>query len=278
MSLLALFCAVDDFCQAWTSQQDKFGKRRRQPGLCKSEIMTMLIHFHQSGYRTFKGYYLQEVQTHLRAEFPHLVSYSRFVRLIPRVSACLQAYVTSRQGECSGVSFIDSTPLRVCHNQRIPRHRVFAATAARGKSSMGWFYGFKLHLVISSQGELLNFACTPGNCDDRQPVLALVASLFGKVFGDKGYVSHPLRLALALQGIQLVTDPRANMHSSPLDPADKRLLRRRFLIETIFDQLKNSIQIDHSRHRSPTNFFVNLWAGLTAYTYRLKKPSLKFHL
>jgi transposase len=151
---------------------------------------------------------------------------------------------------------------------------VFAGKAARGKSSLGWFYGFKLHLVVNTLGEVLNFACTPGNIDDRQPVPALLAALNGSVFGDKGYLSRPLHTALAHTGVRLVTDPRSNMSAPALDPADRRLLRRRFLIETIFDQLKNDLHIDHTRHRSVANFFVNLWAGLVAYAHQPRKPAL----
>lgn len=272
MSLLALFCAVDDFWQKWACEQQP-KRKGRQPGLCDSEIMTIAIHFHHSGYRTFKAYYVREVQAHLRQEFPRLVSYSRFVRLMARVTDCLHAYLHSRQGASTGVAFIDSTPLRVCDNHRIPRHRVFAGSAARGKSSMGWFYGFKLHLVVNTVGELLNFACTPGNIDDRHPVPTLVTTLHGKVFGDKGYLSKPLQLALLQTGVHLVTDQRSNMSAAPLDPADQGMLRRRFLIETVFDQLKNDLQIDHTRHRSVANFFVNLWAGLVAYTHQSRKPS-----
>jgi len=274
MSLLALFCTVDDFCQLW-ARENKVKKVRRQPQLSESEIMTIVIHFHQSGYRTFKAYYLREVQAHLRREFPGLVSYNRFVRLMPRVAACLCAYLASRRGSCNGISFIDSTSLPVCNNHRISRHRVFVAHAQRGKSSMGWFYGFKLHLVVNTQGELLNFSCTPGNCDDRKPVPTLVAGLFGKVFGDKGYLSQPLRASLARTGVHLVTDYRANMHSPPLHPTDKGMLCRRFLIETIFAPLKHGTQINHSRHRSLANFFINLWAALSAYTHQVKKPSLR---
>ncbi len=237
--------------------------------------MTLLIYFQQSGYQTFKAYYVKEVQVHLRQAFPKLVSYSRFVWLMARVASGLQAYLKSRQGACEGVSFIDSTTLRVCDNHRIPRHRVFTGSAARGKSSMGWFYGFKLHLLVNTHGDLLSSCCTPGNWDDRQPVPDLVAGHFGKVFADRGYLSQALRETLATQGIQFITDNRANMHGSALDPADKAMLRCRFLIETIFDQLKNDLQLDHTRHRRPDHFKVHLWATLAAYTHQPKKPTLK---
>jgi hypothetical protein len=153
MTLLESFCDVDDFCQAFHQQQSRClpSSRggRRQPGLCESEIMTILIHFHQAGYRNFKTYYLQHVQAHLLADFPGLVSYSRFVSLIPRVALLLWAYLSARCGRCTGISFIDSTPLKICNNRRISRNRVFARYAKRGRSSMGWFYGFKLHLIVN---------------------------------------------------------------------------------------------------------------------------------
>lgn len=279
MTLLELFCDVDDFCQVFTHQQRQplpaqAGQRTRQPGLCESEIMTILIHFHQSGYRNFKTYYTHYVQGQLVAEFPGLMSYSRFVSLIPRVVLTLWAYLLARCGRCTGISFIDSTSLKVCHNRRIARNRVFAGRAARGHSSMGWFYGFKLHLIVNPYGELLAFSLTPGNVDDRKPVPALAKRLFGKLFGDKGYLSLPLFRQLFERGLQLVTTLRANMKNQLMSLSDKLLLRRRYIIETINDQLKNVSQIEHSRHRSPINFVVNVLAGLIAYTHQPKKPAL----
>jgi hypothetical protein len=168
MSLTELFCAVDDFCQQvepeWKARQVSDGRRRRARvgALCTSEIMTILIHFHQSHYRTFKAYYTQHVCVHLRGEFPHLVSYGRFVQLMPRVLALLAAYLFACLGHCTGISFVDSTPIAVCHNRRIKQHKVFAGIAARGKTSTGWFFGFKLHLVFNDRGELLAVVLTPG--------------------------------------------------------------------------------------------------------------------
>jgi len=279
MTLLELFCDVDDFCQIFAQARAKqlpvqTGRRVRHPGLCESEIMTILIHFHQSGYRNFKTYYVQHVQAYLQAEFPGLVSYSRFVSLIPRVMLMLWAYLLARCGSCTGISFIDSTPLRVCHNRRISRHKVFAGQAARGQSSMGWFYGFKLHLIVNDCGEILAFTLTSGNVDDRKPAAALAQGLFGKLFGDKGYVSLPLFQQLFEQGLQLITTLRSNMKNRLMPLFDRLMLRRRYLIETINDQLKNVSQIEHSRHRSPVNFIVNVLAGLIAYTHQPKKPAL----
>lgn len=281
MSLLELFCNVDSFCQKVERQPQRalpahFGQKVRQPGLWPSEIMTILIHFHQSGYRCFKTYYQQVVLVQLRSEFPHAVSYPRFVRLIPRVVVLLWAYAQYRGGHCTGISFVDSTALKVCHNRRIGRNRVFAGVAARGQSSTGWFYGFKLHLVVNDQGDLLAFQLTPANVDDRKPLPRLAARLFGKLFGDKGYLSLPLFKQLFDRGLQLITNLRTNMKNKLVPLTDKLLLRKRWIIETINDQLKNISQIEHSRHRSPLNFVANVLAGLIAYIWQPKKPRLRF--
>jgi hypothetical protein len=211
----------------------------------------------------------------LRQEFPRLLSYSRFVALKPRYLTPLAVYLHLQRGQSTGISFIDSTSLAVCHSARIQQHRVFHVDARRGKTSVGWFYGFKLHLVVNDRGELLAFCLTPGNTDDRRPVSRLVHRLFGRLFGDKGYIWAPLAEHLFLdQGLRLITKLRKNMRQQLLAFSDRLLLRKRALIETSFDQLKNISQIEHSRHRSPINFCVHLLAGLIAYCRQPKKPSL----
>jgi len=281
MSILDLYCSVDAFWQRfeprWERELIASGQRhrRRATRLHPAEILTILILFQQSGYRTFKGFYTQHVQVHLRQEFPALLSYPRFVALMPRYLVPLAIYLHTQLGKCSGISFIDSTSLAVCHPARIQQHRVFAVDARRGKTSVGWFYGFKLHLVVNDRGELLALCLTPGNADDRKPVPRLVRRLFGRLFGDKGYISAPLAERLFLrQGLRLITKLRKNMRQQLLEFSDRLLLRKRALIETIVDQLKNISQIEHSRHRNPFNFLVHLLAGLVAYCHQPKKPSL----
>jgi hypothetical protein len=279
MSVLELFCAVDDFWLRFAPQMKACelaaGKQRERRGqLSPSEVMTILIHFHQSHYRTFKAYYTEHVQVHLRSEFPHLVSYPRFVALIPAVMVPLLAYLHSRYGACTGISFIDSTPIEVCDPKRIPQHRVFATDARRGKSSMGWFFGFKLHLAVNDRGELLACCLTPGNVDDRTPVPQMVRDLRGKLIGDRGYISAPLTDLLFEQGLHLITRLRKNMKNHLMHLSDKLLLRKRAIIESIIDQLKNISHIEHTRHRSPINFVVHLIAGLIAYSHQDKKPGL----
>lgn len=213
----------------------------------------------------------------LKAEFPELVSYQRFIESMPRLLIPMCAYLRSNYGTCTGINFVDSTRIVVCHNKRIKRHKVFKDLAARGKSSMGWFFGFKLHLIVNDQGDLLAVFITPGNVDDRQPLKHMSQGLFGKLFGDKGYISQPLFEHLYKQGLELITNIRKNMKNSLMKLEDKLLLRKRSIIETINDQLKNMSQIEHTRHRSPTNFAINLLAGLIAYTKQPKKPSLNLN-
>ena len=278
--LIAMFCDIDDFCTRFEPLyhrhllQARPRARARRTELALSAIMTILVYFHSSHYRTFKHYYTDYVQPYLRPYFPTLVSYTRFVELLPRALVPLCCYLRTRTGRCTGIAFIDSTPLAVCHNRRIGAHKVFQGWATRGKTSMGWFYGFKLHVVVNDEGELLAFCLTPGHVDDRQPVPHLTKALFGQLFGDRGYISQALHDALFAQGLELLTKIRKNMRNRLMRLWDKLLLRKRSLIETVNDQLKNISQIEHTRHRSVTGFMVNLLAGLIAYSYQPKKPSL----
>jgi hypothetical protein len=284
MNILPIFCDVDDFClifePLWHRRLLQSGTTRRNKpsALALSEVMTILILFHCSGYRDLKTFYTQHVQKHLAGAFPRLVSYNRFVELQREALVPLWCYLQTRQGSCTGVAFVDATTLAVCHNLRIPQHKVFWDCAKRGQSSMGWFYGFKLHLVINDCGELLGCYLTPGNVDDRKPVALMVKDLWGRLFGDKGYISQPLAALLQAQELRLVTKLRKNMKNKFLALSDKLLLRKRALIETVNDQLKNISQIEHTRHRSLWNFLGNVAAGLIAYSWREKKPSLNIRV
>jgi Transposase DDE domain len=280
MDIVTLFCDIDDFClqfePLWHQHcvAARLRYRQRTGRLGRSEVMTIVIWFHLSGYRNLKTFYLQQICQHYTWAFPRLVSYTRFVELQREALIPLCAYLQTRKGQCSGLAFIDATALKVCHNRRIFSHRVFRPWAARGKTSVDWFYGFKLHLVINDEGELLGFRLTPGNVDDRAPVPKLVKGLWGKLFGDKGYISQHLFKTLFTQRLQLVTKLARHMKNKLLPLFDRLLLRKRAIIETVHDQLKNISQIEHSRHRSFWNFCGNVLAGLIAYTWREKKPSL----
>jgi Transposase DDE domain len=280
MDIVTIFCDIDDFCRhLLTVQHPQLADRGHQSKprplcLTLSEIMTILVFFHASHYRTFKHFYLAHMQGQRRGEFPTLLSYTRFVELIPLTLLPLCAYVQTRKGQATGLQFIDSLPIRVCHNRRIHSHKVFAGLAQRGKGSRGWFFGFKLHLVINERGELLGMTLTPGQIDDRRPVRKLVRQLWGKLFGDRGYLGQELFEQLWTQGLQLITKLKRNMKNKLMPLLDKVLLRKRALIECVNDQLKNISQIEHTQHRSATNGIVNMLAAVVAYTFQPKKPAL----
>lgn len=283
--LLNIFYEIDNFCKAFLRFWKKFllsnglAKRIKPGGLCLSEIMTIAVYFHMSGFRTFKDYYTKCVSQQLRSEFPGLVSYNRFVELMQGALTPLLVFLQRcRMGKVTGISFVDSTTLKVCHNRRIHNHKTFRGIAQRGKTSMGWFYGFKLHIIVNEKGDLLSTMLTAANVDDRnQSLMArLTKSVIGKLFGDKGYLSAKLFKFLFKQGLQLITKLKSNMANKLMPLMDKILLRKRAVIESINDELKNVCQIEHTRHRSPFNFLVNLFSGLVAYTFLPKKPSVRF--
>ncbi|PHM47018.1 IS982 family transposase [Xenorhabdus sp. KK7.4] len=279
--LVEIFCDVDDFCRLFIPQWEQFcldngyRLRRRQGHMYPSEIMTVLILFQRSHYRDFKNFYLEHIWQYHHRDFPSLLSYTRFISVAPSVLVPLSSYLTQLKGKPTGIAFIDSTSLRVCHNIRIPRHKVFQGIAQRGKTSMGWFYGFKLHLIINHLGEILALKVTPGNVDDREPVRELSKDLTGSLYGDKGYLSQELADDLAKMDITFITKKRRNMKALALAEWDKVMLKKRFIIETINGQLKNGSQLEHSRHRSITGFLLTILTGLIAYCLKEKKPSLK---
>lgn len=283
MELVGLFYIVSEFCDKfepqWLARRLPYGKPRGPKSrMSLAEILTITVHFHQSGYRNFKHYYIDHVQVHLASDFPNLVSYNRFVELMSEVSEPTAALMVSLLATPTTANYIDSTKLVVCHNRRIRRNKVFKGLAARGKSSMGWFYGFKLHLIVNEKGEITSFMVTPGNTPDNsvEAVTTLAKRMNGKLFGDRGYISKDLFTALWAKGVQMITGIRKNMKNKLFPLVDKIMLRGRSIIETINDQLKNLEQIEHTRHRSPINFGVNLFAGLIAYQLQPKKPCLDF--
>ena len=277
-----IFCIVDEFCNNFEESTASFligNKPKRKPRMSTSEVITIYMMFHLSGFRCFKHFYIFYVQKHLQNEFPNTVSYNRFVELMQSVIMPMTIFAkTCCLGSCTGISFIDSTPIRVCKNKRITRNKVFKDIATTGKSTMGWFHGFKLHIVINDKGELLSFAVTQANVDDREPLKneGFLKQIFGKLFADKGYISEKLQKLLFVDGVELITSIRNNMKNSLMLMSDKILLRKRSVIETVNDELKNICQVEHSRHRSVGNFITNLIAGIIAYHFLPKKPSIKF--
>lgn len=278
-----IFYLTDNFCQQFDRSVQKHllgNKPKRRPTMSCSEVITLMVTFHSGSFRNMKHFYLYYVQKHLAHLFPHTVSYNRFVELMQAATLPMSIFLkTCCMGEGTGISFIDSTPIRVCKNKRIKRNKVFEGIAQIGKSTMGYFFGFKLHIVINDKGELLNFAITQGNVDDREPLKNknFIKALKGKLFADKGYVSQTLTHILFLDGLHLITSIRNNMKNTLMELKDKILLRKRSVIETVNDELKNICQVEHSRHRSFSNFITNLISGLIAYSFFPKKPAIKYH-
>lgn len=284
LDLTQIFCDVDDFCSSWERiwQQapqlpSMTGERRSKSRMHLSEVITIVFAFHGSGYRTFKEFYTLHVVPGWRSAFPNLVSYTRFVELMPSCLMLLCCFLQICTGEITGISFIDSTPIEVYHRCRAHAHKIFKGLVKWGKNSAGCHYGFKLHLVINECGELLAFKLTPANVDDHEPVPDLTKDLIGKLFGDRGYILQKLFEELYERGLQLITRSKKNMKNRLVKLIDKILLRKRAVIESVNDHLKNLCQIEHSPQRSVFNFLVNLMAGLAAYTYLPQKPSLDIY-
>ncbi len=279
-----IFCLVDEFCQQFFPflEKNSIGNKskRRPPMMSPSEIISIMILFHLSGFRCFKHFYIFYIQKHMQAEFPKTVSYNRFTELMQSNILPLTMFLkTCCMGNCTGISFVDSTPVRVCKNKRIKNNKVFKDIATVGKSTMGWFYGFKLHLIINEKGEILSFTITQANVDDREPLKneGFLKGIFGKLFADKGYISKKIADILFVDGVHLITQLKNNMKNCLMTLSDKILLRKRSVIETVNDELKNMCQIEHSRHRSIGNFFTNLISGLIAYSFFPKKPSIQYN-
>ena len=281
-----IFYIIDEFCKGFEAakadhvlvKDSSKNTRNRKFKLSDSEVMTILVLFHLGNFRCLKHFYVNYVQKHLTNEFPETVSYNRFVELQQKAIMPLCCFWQIMcLGKCTGISFIDSTPIRVCHIKREKQNKVFKGIAAKGQSSLGWFFGLKLHIIINDKGEILTFLLTPGNVDDREPLKCkrFHEKIFGKLVGDKGYIGQNLFENLFIDGIHLITKLRKNMKNCLMHISDKILLRKRVLIECVNDELKNICQIEHTRHRTFTNFLSNLIAGLIAYSFLGKKPSLK---
>lgn len=285
--VIEIFITVDDFCKEFDEFEYKKlispeikKLRNRKSSMSLSEKMTIYICYHLSSYTNFKRYYNELVLVHWKDLFPVIVSYERFNQTQDRLFIPLLLFQKNRcLGSCTGISFVDSTSLNVCHIKREKQHKVFKGFAAKSKGTMGWYFGFKLHLIINDKGELLNFCLSKANVDDRnQDVFSvMVEEVFGKLFGDRGYISDKLAQYLWNDGIELIFKRRKNMKSMNLSDTDKVLLRKRAVIECVNDELKNQCNLQHTRHRALQGFLNNTISCLCAYHFFPKKPSIKFN-
>jgi hypothetical protein len=278
-----VFCAVDDFCKGFQPQWEAHliggGNKPRgpEPGLCDSEIIVLLLVLHSSGYKYLKNFYNGPMGEVLRRYFPDMPCYERFIALQKRVFVPLMFFMISRLGKKTGIYYVDSTALPVCHNRRIQRHKTFAGLAARGKTTMGWFFGFKLHLVFNELNEIVALKLTGGNVSDITPVPSLTKDLTGKLFGDKGYIGKKLAEKLLRRGLALLTRVRKNMKSLPISMIDKMLLNTRNMAETIIGKIKLFSSLNLPKHRLPINAFLHILAAITAYQINPIKPDILFY-
>lgn len=282
--LISIFCEIDDFCK----EIDKYCQHLLFPsgnntstrgpkcGLEISEIMTVLVMFQMIGYRNFKTFYCGYLTVYWPQYFPELPSYNRFVELIRRAIFSLAIFTQLKSGKKTGIYYIDSSCLPVCHLKRQRRHKTFGKIAKFGRTSVGWFFGMKLHLVTNNFGQLIAFKVTKGNRADSQEAYSILKTLEGLAFGDKGYIGKALFEALFKNGLKLITRKRKNMKPENLSRAEKQLLNQRCLIETVIGHLKHHYHVWHTRHRSVINAFTHLMAALAAYAIEpLKLSAIK---
>lgn len=277
-----IYVETDDLLlsfQQW-SQQKAIGRflfPRRSPQLSPSETATILVAYHLSGYKCFEYYYRECILKTCLHCFPKAPSYGRFVcytiRTLPLLLLLLM-YKCS-QSVRTGYYFIDAKKLEVCHLRREKDHKVFKLFARKGKGSIGWFYGLKLHLVINHLGEIVSFLLTPANtADNNHRVLAsLLSGMKGKCAGDKGYYTTLFEHFLQ-QGLQLLLRPKRNMKPLPSFAQDVQLLRKRPLIESVNDILATVCNVEHTRHRNPLHGYASILSALIAYQYLPHKPHL----
>lgn len=278
--LTRIFCEVDDFCkefERYTAGKllPVRGKGKRGPMCClsESEIMTVLIFFQSSGFRNFKIFYVGFLSVYQKNAFPHLPSYQRFIEIMNRVIFHLILFSQLNSGKRTGIYYIDSTCLPVCHLKRSKRHKTFEDIAQYGRTSVGWFFGLKLHLVINHQGELIAFKITRGNVNDAKASESLLKLLQGMVFGDKGYIGKTLFSRLLEKGLKLITRTRKNMKPQAYSVLEKQLLNQRGIIETVINHFKHHYQVWHTRHRSVINAMTHLMAAIAAYVIEPLKIS-----
>ena len=273
--IVAIFCCIDDFCIMYEESEkqhliDTGKQRNRATTLTLAEMLTIMVIFHFGPCKNFKYFYKHFLPFKHAGDFKKFPTYERFVQLMPRLFIPLNVMLHCISGEKTGTYIVDSTRLPICDNKRISRNKVFKGLAQRGKTTMGWFYGLKLHLLINYKGQIMGLQITPGNIDDRAVVASMTKKLKGKLFGDKGYLSKKLFLELYRRGLKLITGIRKNMKNYLMNFTEKLLLRKRFLIETIFGQLKIAMNLCHTRSRSTVNFFVNVLSCLTAYQLKTR--------
>ena len=282
-----IFYKIDTFYKKFHPSIQKNlleGGTKRKPGrknvMDITEILTIMVHYHFSGCKNFKVYYNSLLNAKANNYFYRYVSYNRFIEIrmlfAHELKIVLDYFISNK---CSGISYIDSTSIKVCHEKRSKRNKTFKGYARTSKTIMGFFHGFKLHIVINHKGELVSYYLSAATAHDlnEKVINSLTKNVRGKLYGDRGYISQPIFKKLWSKGIYLITRVRKNMKNKLLLWEDKVLLRYRLIIESSFNLLKNRIEVEHTRYRSRNYLVSNILSALIAYTFYPNKPSIDSH-
>ncbi len=278
--LIPIFIETDNFCKEFLPELEKLlieaghSGKPRGPKACllESEIMSILLLYQRAGFKTFKAFY-RILRSWLSIYFPGMPSYQRFIELQSRILIPLLVYSKYVSGEQTGVYYIDASKISVCNNKRAKRHKTFVKVAKFGKTTMGWFYGLKIHLVTNNLKQIMGFCITSGNTHDTKPVPSLTNILTGKLIGDRGYISSKLRKTLASKGLEIITAPRKNMKNFFINATNKALLKSRYMIETTIGKIKSFLPATFSCHRSPINAYISIICAMINYNFSLNLPT-----
>jgi hypothetical protein len=280
MDPVVLFYHIDEFCKIYEQEITKHllpndRSNRRKGLMTAAEIITLRVMYHSSGYKTVKDFFTRE-KSRLISYFPDLVSYSRFTELCTELILPFMVFAKIFcRVDSDGINYVDSTKLEVCHIRRASSHKTCKGLATKGHTSVSWFFGFKLHLVTNVFGHIVDFEITSGNVADNNENLIrrLTKKLWGKLFGDKGYLLNKnLYEELVARGLVVITKIRSNMKQRLMSFEDKIALNKRGISETIIGILKQDLSLEHSRHRSPYAFFVHIASTIISYFFRPNKP------
>ena len=283
-SLEGMFLAIDNFVNTLFAQKSLllrhyYGISGPRSAMSLADTLKLVLAYHSEvhQFKHFKAFH-QYVSQHQREQFPNLLSYSRTNCLRCKVYQLLEALFGFNLGKPTADNLIDSTRIPTTKRHRGKRKRKMLTKANFGYTWSGYYFGFKLHLIINSFGEIIRTEITPAKISDVSQVKKMCQGMTGNLYGDRGYVGKDLREEVENEfGVHLKAKPRKNMSGDYLSKRDKKFLRKcRNIIETVIGMLKRSHDLEHSRHRSNNGFYSNLWGALVAYSFRLDKPCVSF--
>ena len=241
--------------------------------LSVSEIATLAIFRFYTGHRNWKDFY-NHIKTYHQKDFPNLPTYQNFIAAIDKL-ACFSAILlqgfmhffrTHTHGEAT--KFVDGSKLKVCEITRSLSHKVAKDYATKSKTHTGWFYGFRLHIIVNEWMEILGCKIASGSKDERKVLASMWDNIIGMIVADAGYIGKQWAEKAKEGGKVLFAAVRANMKKL-MTKAQHALLKERQKVEIVFSVLKLRFGIENTLPRSIQGYLAHyLWA-LTAY--QLKK-------